>query len=76
MKLQATITISFQAGSLADAGGKLDDVLARARDREDVDVDSVELHTPVGAGPVSLPHVGAPAPRPATVPHPLPNGRR
>jgi hypothetical protein len=76
MKLQATITISFQAASLADAGGKLDDVLARARQRDDVDVASVELQTPVGAGPVSLPQVGAPAPRPGTVPHQRPNGHR
>jgi hypothetical protein len=76
MKLQATITISFQAGSLSDAGGKLDDVLVRARDRDDVEVDSVELHTPAGAGPVSLPQVGTPSPHPRTVPHPLPNGQR
>lgn len=74
MKLQATITVSFQAGSLADAGAKLDDVLARARKRDDIDVEAVDVHTPVGAGPVSLPHVAAPGSHPATVPHPG-NGR-
>jgi hypothetical protein len=74
MKLQATIVISFQAASLADAGAKLDDVLERPREREDIDVESVELHTPTGSAPVSLPHLASTAARPAHVPHPLPNG--
>jgi hypothetical protein len=33
------------------------------------------VHTPTSAGPVSLPHPGAPPPPPARVPHPLPDGR-
>jgi hypothetical protein len=74
MKLQAVIMVSFQASSLAEAGGKLDDVLGRARERDDVEVESVEVSTPVGAGPVSLPQVAGPSPRPARVPHPLPDG--
>jgi hypothetical protein len=74
MKLQATIVISFQAATLAEAGAKLDDVLARPREREDIEVESVELHTPTGSAPVSLPPVASTAPRPAHVPHPLPNG--
>jgi hypothetical protein len=75
MKLQATIVVSYRADTLAEAGDKLDDVLSRARAREDVEVDSIELHTPASAGPVSLPHVETPPPPPRRVPHPLPNGR-
>ena len=75
MKLQAVIVVSFQASSLAEAGEKLDDVLGTARRREDVDVESVELRTPVGAGPVTLPHVARAEPPPGRIPHPLPNGR-
>jgi hypothetical protein len=72
MKLQTTIVLTFQASSLAEAGGKLDDVLARARERDDIEVASVEVHTPVGTGPVSLPHVGPPAPPPERLPRPIP----
>lgn len=75
MKLQATIVVSFQSASLEEAGAKLDDVLDRARERPDIDVESVELHTPTGAGPVTLPQVTSSTPRPAHVPHPRPNGR-
>ena len=57
MKLQATIILSYRADSLGEAGEKLDDVLLRARERTDVEIESVELRTPVSAGPVSLPHV-------------------
>jgi hypothetical protein len=57
MKLQATIVISYRSDSLAEAGEKLDDVLLRAREREDVEIDSIELRTPVSAGPVSLPRI-------------------
>jgi hypothetical protein len=70
MKLQATIVLSFQAATLRQAGEKLDDVLERARARDDVDVESVELHTPAGAGPVSLPQVQRPVAPPTPVPHP------
>jgi hypothetical protein len=70
MKLQATIVLSFQAPTLTQAGEKLDDVLERARARDDVDIESVELHTPAGAGPVSLPQMPRPAAPPMPVPHP------
>ena len=45
MKVQATVLRNFQATSLADAGAVLDNVLGRARERDDVDVGSVELVT-------------------------------
>jgi hypothetical protein len=57
MKVQASIVLSFQAKTLTDAGAVLDDVLARARDREDVDLAAVELISPPGERPVTLPPV-------------------
>jgi hypothetical protein len=76
MKLQAKIVISYRADSFGDAGGALDDVLRRARERDDVEIDSVELGTPASAGPVTLPYVETPPAPPRRVPHPLPNGDR
>jgi hypothetical protein len=76
MKLQLTIVISYRADSFGDAGDALDDVLRRAREREDVEIDSVQLATPTSAGPVSLPYVERPPSPPRRVPHPLPNGER
>jgi hypothetical protein len=64
MKAQATVVLTFQARTLQEAGALLDDVLARARDREDVDVAGVELATPPGDRLVTLP----PMPTPARVP--------
>jgi hypothetical protein len=55
MKVQATIVLNLRAGSLAEAGALLDDILDAARMRDRVDVADVELHTPVGATPVTLP---------------------
>jgi hypothetical protein len=71
MKLQATIVISYRADSFGEAGGALDDLLRRAREREDVEIESVQVGTPVSAGPVSLPHVESPPAPPQKVPHPL-----
>jgi hypothetical protein len=70
MKVQATVLLTFQARSLAEAGSVLDDVLARARDHEDVDVRRVELESPPADRGVTLPSVSAPVgyapPAPAT----------
>jgi hypothetical protein len=60
MKVQATVLLAFQAKSLAQAGAVLDDVLATAREREDVDVGGVELLSPPGDRAVTLPSVSAP----------------
>jgi hypothetical protein len=76
MKVQATIVISYRADSFGDAGGALDDVLERAREREDVEIDSIQLGTPASAGPVTLPYVERPPAPPQRVPHPLPDGER
>jgi hypothetical protein len=64
MKLEATIVLSYRADSLAEAGNTLDDVLRRAYERDDVEIESVQLNTPATAGPVSLPQV-TPPPRQA-----------
>jgi hypothetical protein len=63
MKVQATVVLSFQAKTLTDAGAVLDDVLARARERPDVDVSGIEVLTPPGDRLVTLPPLGAPAGR-------------
>lgn len=58
MKVQATVALSFQAGSFEESGAVLDDVLKRARERDDVDVGRVELSSPPGGdGIVTLPPV-------------------
>jgi hypothetical protein len=76
MKVQATILISYRADSFGEAGGAIDDVLQRAREREDVEIDSIQLGTPASAGPVTLPYVERPPAPPQRVPHPLRNGER
>jgi hypothetical protein len=76
MKLQATIVISYRADSFGGAGDALDDVLQRARERDDVEIDGIQLGTPASAGPVSIPYVERPPAPPQRVPHPLPNGER
>jgi hypothetical protein len=74
MKLQATIVISYRADSLGDAGDVLDDVLQRARERDDVEIDSIQLGTPENTGPVSIPYTERPPAPPQIVPHPQPDG--
>jgi hypothetical protein len=76
MKLQATVIISYRADSFSDAGEALDDMLRRARERDDVEIDSIQLSTPMSAGPVSLPYVEPPPSPPKRVPHPLRDGER
>ena len=71
MKAEATIVLKLRAGSLAEAGALLDDVLDRARLRDGVDVASVDLHTPAGVTPVTLP-----ASERAREPLPIPHAER
>jgi hypothetical protein len=66
MKVQASVVLSFQVKTLTEAGAVLDDVLARAGAREDVDVAAIELTSPPGDRLVTLPQVpgsGHAAPR-------------
>lgn len=59
MKVQASVVLTFQAKTLTEAGAVLDDVLTRARAREDVDVTAVELTSPPGDRAVTLPPLPA-----------------
>jgi hypothetical protein len=59
MKVQATVVLTFQAKSLEQAGAVLDDVLARARAPEDVEVGRVEVVSPPGDRAVTLPPLPA-----------------
>jgi hypothetical protein len=68
MKVQATVMLSFQAKTFEDAGTLLDDVLAGARERDDVDVGQVEVMTPPGDHLVTLPPVSPPAARAPLIP--------
>jgi hypothetical protein len=70
MKIQTTVVFKFQADSLADAGAILDEMLAPAKGRHDVDVGQITVTTPPGSAPVSLPAVSAPAEYPPGRPHP------
>ena len=69
MKFQATITFEFQAGSLEEAGKKLNDALGLARERAGMEAKSTELRTPPSGTPVSVPFVATPG-----VPGPAGNG--
>jgi hypothetical protein len=68
MKVQATVLLNFQAATLEEAGALLDDVLERARQREDVDVAHVDFSTPPGDRLVTLPPVSATGGSPPHVP--------
>jgi hypothetical protein len=59
VKVQATVLLTFQAKSLAEAGAVLDDVLCRARERDDVDVGRVEVASPPSDRAVTLPSLPA-----------------
>jgi hypothetical protein len=74
MKVQATVVLAFQAKSLAEAGAVVDDVLGRARERDDVDVGRVELLSPPGDRTVTLPPVAAPVGYAPHVPPPASAG--
>jgi hypothetical protein len=68
MKLEATVVSKVRANSLAETGIVLDDVLGRAQEREDVEVMQINVTTPPGAAPVSLPAVATPGEYPPGVP--------
>jgi hypothetical protein len=76
MKFEATIVVTLHAYSVSEAGAMVDDVLHSANMRDGVEVRSVDVHTPVGAGQVALPRVAAATEAPAHVPHPQPGAGR
>jgi hypothetical protein len=46
MKMEASVVFRFHSSSLAEAGALLDEILGRARERDDVDVEQINLMTP------------------------------
>lgn len=70
-----SVVFKFQARSLAEAGAVLDEILARAHEREDVEVEQINVTTPPGSAPVSLPPVSTPSEYPPGMPHPGSVGR-
>jgi hypothetical protein len=70
MTVEASVLLKFQPSSLSEAGAVLDDVLGRAREREDVEVGRVTVTTPPGAVSVSLPAVPSAGAYPPGVPRP------
>ena len=68
MKVQATVLLSFQAKTFEDAGAVLDEVLGRARERDDVEVGRVDVASPPGDLMVTLPPSSASAGAPRHVP--------
>ncbi len=57
MKFQAMVTFEFQASSLVDAGHKVNDAVVHARESDEMDAKSIEIRTPPGGPPVTLPLV-------------------
>jgi hypothetical protein len=55
MKFQLTVTFEFQAGSLVDAGHKVNDAVTHAHDADEMEAKSIELRTPPGGAPVTIP---------------------
>lgn len=59
MKVEASVVLRFQSSSLAEAGALLDEILGRAHERDDVEVEQINVVTPAGSTPVSLPALSA-----------------
>jgi len=68
MKFQAAVIFQFKADSIADAAGKLDEVLKHAEQHHEMAPEHVELRTPpvdeVGPPTVILPQFGGARPGP------------
>jgi hypothetical protein len=59
MKVEAVVVFRLQASSLSQTGAILDEVLERARERDDIEVGQVNVVTPPGVTPVTLPPISA-----------------
>ena len=55
MKFQATIVFESNAGSLVDAGHKVNDAVKHAREADEMEAKTIQLITPPGTVPVTLP---------------------
>jgi hypothetical protein len=61
MKVETSVVFRFQSSSLAETGAVLDEILGRARERDDIEIAQINVTTPPGSTPVSLPALSAPA---------------
>jgi hypothetical protein len=55
MKFRATVVFEFNASSIVDAGHKVDDAVKHADEESDMDAKSIDLVTPPGSAPVTIP---------------------
>lgn len=55
MKFQATIVFEFNAGSLVDAGHKVNDAVKHAGEADEMEAESINVVTPPGSTPVTIP---------------------
>lgn len=55
MKFQATIVFEFSAGSLVDAGEKVNDAVTHAREADAMEATSITVLTPPASVPVTIP---------------------
>lgn len=55
MKFQATIVFEFNASSLVDAGHKVNDAVEHAREADEMEAKSIQVVTPPGSVPVTIP---------------------
>jgi hypothetical protein len=55
MKFRATVVFEFNASSIVDAGHKVDDAVKHAGEESDMDAKSIDLVTPPGSAPVTIP---------------------
>lgn len=55
MKFRATVVFEFNASSIVDAGHKVNDAVKHAGKKNDMDAKSIDLVTPPGSPPVTIP---------------------
>jgi hypothetical protein len=55
VKFRATVVFEFNAGSIVDAGHKVDDAVKYAGEKSEMDARSIDLITPPGSTPVTIP---------------------
>jgi hypothetical protein len=55
MKFKATVVFEFAASSIVDAGQKVNDAVEHAREAAEMDAKTIDLVTPPGSPPVTLP---------------------
>jgi hypothetical protein len=55
MKVEASVVFRFQSSSLAETGALLDEILRPAHESDDIEIEHINVTTPPGSAPVSLP---------------------